>query len=208
MSWWDDFTQGAADAPQMADVNKQNELAAALEDNKSVPGGSYNPFTDYHPVDDPSATGRGTWVDDKGSWGYSNSDEWMKNMGTGPGGLVHEAAPYVGALAAASAGLPISMMSMAANGMGFETNPLKLAGLLASHPSAPNQASASASPAIDYQAGFGGVGQGYGPGEDIFGGATATVGGTPTPVVGSPSAGYTYRRGEIPDYTGGFGVHG
>ncbi len=67
---------------------------------------------------------------------------------------------------------------------------------------------APASPAIDYQANFGGVGQGYGPGEDIFGGATAPVGGTPTPVVGSPSSGYTYRKGEIPDYTGGYGVHG
>ena len=110
MSWWDDFTQGAPDAQSGADYQRQQEMAAALEDNKGVPGAGYNPFTDYHPTDDPSAVGRGTYVDDNGGWGYSNSDEWMKNMGTGPGGLVSEAAPYVGALGAAAYGLPISMM--------------------------------------------------------------------------------------------------
>lgn len=63
-----------------ADYQRQQEMAAALEDNKSVPGAGYNPFTDYHPTDDPSAVGRGTYVDDNGGWGFSNWGEWLRNM--------------------------------------------------------------------------------------------------------------------------------
>lgn len=122
MSWWDDFVKGADDAVPIEEQNRQQAMADALD--KNGPGGGYNPFTDYKPTNDPSAVGRGTYVDDQGQWGYSNADEFMKNMGNGPGGLAGETAPWLASLTGAMMGAPISMMASGLNASGVDIDPI------------------------------------------------------------------------------------
>lgn len=153
MSWWDDFVKGADDAPTIEEQNRQQAMADALDRNG--PGGGYNPFTDYKPTDDPSAVGRGTYVDDQGQWGYSNADEWMKNMGTGPGGMAHEVAPYLGALTGAMVGAPISMMASGLNASGIDVDPISQLTKLAGRGS---KGGPSASPSGGSSAGAGSAG--------------------------------------------------
>lgn len=210
MSWWDDFVKGADDAPTIEEQNRQQAMANALDRNG--PGGGFNPFTDYKPTDDPSAVGRGTYVDDKGGWGYANADEWMKNMGSGPGGLAGEAAPYLGALTGAMVGAPISMMASGLNASGVDIDPISQLTKLAGRGSKDSGSGSSAGPAVGqagpsgYAAGdsglptINGFNEGYNPG-DVQ--QQPLPGSNPQQMAAALEQGGAARKMKIPDYTGG-----
>lgn len=230
MSWWDDFVKGADDAPTIEEQNRQQAMADALDRNG--PGGGYNPLTDYKPTDDPSAVGRGTYVDDQGQWGYSNADEWMKNMGSGPGGMAHEVAPYLGALGGAAAGLPMTMMASGLNASGIDVDPLsqltKFAGRGAKDGASSGSGSGSSAgqgsmPPVGgagpsgYMSGeiglptISGFNEGYNPGDiqqqpmptGDFGPQGNMAQGNPMQMAAALEMGGAARRMKTPDYTGG-----
>lgn len=222
MSWWDDFVKGADDAPTIEEQNRQQAMADALD--KNGPGGGYNPFTDYKPTDDPSAVGRGTYVDDQGQWGYSNADEFMKNMGNGPGGMAGEVAPYLASLTGAMMGAPISMMASGLNASGVDIDPIsqltKMArGSGGSGPSPDSAASSAAMPAMGqpgpsgYAGGdlglptINGFNEGYNPG-DIQQQPMGDFGpqgnrADPMQMANALELGGAGKRMKTPDYTGG-----
>lgn len=210
MSWWDDLVNGAPDAVSIEEQNRQQALADALD--KNGPGGGYNPFTDYRPTDDPSAVGRGTYVDDKGGWGYSNADEWMKNMGTGSGGLANEAAPYMSSMLGAMVGSPVAMLAGGARAAGVDTDPLSQLGKMASRANSGSGSGASM-PAVGqpgpsgYMAGdsglptINGFNEGYNPG-DVQQQAMPAGVGAPEQMASALMRGGSKIK--APDYTGGF----